>query len=378
MAKLCIIKPNPSTYSETFIQSHIDFLPMEKKILYGGDFPLYKEDGKFLIPTFWGIASYLFQKRVLKRRNIPVRTKALVSYLQKEKIDVVLAEYGMVGAMVAEACKLAEVPLVIHFHGADAHHRATVNAYKDDYLRAFQYASTIIGVSNDMINSLRQLGAPAEKLVLNPYGINTERFAPSTEASTASSNFLFVGRFVSKKSPQTTIHAFHEVSKNYPQARLIMAGGGPLLEESKALTQELGIADKVDFPGVLSSDEISRLLRESCCFVQHSVTPPDGDMEGTPNTVLEAAAAGLPIVSTRHAGIKEAVQDGKTGYLVDEYDTRAMAMKMAEILASPDRARQMGAEGRKHILENYTLSDRIAKLNTILENAIANKHQYSS
>ncbi|MGV3705925.1 MAG: glycosyltransferase family 4 protein [Arcticibacter sp.] len=377
MAKLCIIKPNPSTYSETFIQSHVDFLPMDKKVLYGGAFPLYKDDGKFLIPTFWGIASYLFQKRVLKRRNIPVRTKALVSYLRKEQIDVVLAEYGTVGAMIAEACKLAGVPLVIHFHGADAHHHPTISEYKEAYKQAFAYASTIIGVSNDMISSLRQLGAPQEKLVLNPYGINTERFSPSDERTRSNSTFLFVGRFVSKKSPQTTIKAFQEVAKRYPEARLIMAGAGPLLEESKALAQELGLTEKITFTGVLPSDEISKLLKESCCFVQHSVTPPDGDMEGTPNTILEAAAAGLPIVSTRHAGIKEAVIDGKTGYLVDEYDTQGMAAKMAEILAAPERAREMGNEGRKHILQNYTLSDRIARLNSILEQAIETKHAHA-
>lgn len=377
MATLCIIKPNPSTYSETFIQSHIDFLPMEKKILYGGVFPLYKEDGSFLIPTFWGIASYLFQKRVMKKRDIPVRTKALVSYLQKEKIDVVLAEYGTVGAMVAEACKLADVPLVIHFHGADAHHRPTINEYKDWYQRAFQYASTIIGVSNDMITSLQQLGAPQEKLVLNPYGINTERFAPAAENTIHSNSFLFVGRFVNKKSPQTTIKAFYELSKHFPEAKLIMAGAGPLLEESKALVQELSLANKVSFPGVLPSDEISQLLKQSCCFVQHSVTPPDGDMEGTPNTILEAASAGLPIVSTRHAGIKEAVIEGKTGYLVDEYDTAGMTEKMIAILSSPEQAAEMGREGRRHIIENYTLSNRIARLNSILEEAIAKKHKHS-
>lgn len=375
MAKLCIIKPNPSTYSETFIQSHIDFLPMEKKILYGGDFPLYKEDGSFLIPSFWGIVSYLFQKRVLKKRDIPVRTNALVSYLRKENIEVVLAEYGTVGAMVADACRLANVPLVIHFHGADAHHHATINEYKDWYRRAFQYASTIIGVSNDMINSLHQLGAPQEKLVWNPYGINTDRFAPAHEEAALNSTFLFVGRFVSKKSPQTTIRAFYEVSKRYPESRLVMAGGGPLLEESKALSQELGIDHKVNFAGVLPSEQISVLLRQSCCFVQHSVTPPDGDMEGTPNTILEAAAAGLPVVSTRHAGIKEAVIDGKTGYLVDEYDTAAMTDSMMKILASPAAAMAMGQEGRKHILQHYALPDRIARLNSILEEAIAQKHK---
>src|SRR5690606_19627617 len=99
--------------------------------------------------------------------------------------------------------------------------------------------------------------------------------------------------------------------------------------------------------------------------------------EGTPNTILEAAAAALPVVSTRHAGIKEAVIEGKTGYLVDEYDTTGMAEKMVAILSSPEQAAEMGREGRKHIMQNYTLSDRIARLNAILEEAIAKKHNRS-
>src|SRR5476651_2205432 len=116
---LCIIKPNKDAFSETFIQEHINRLPGNKKVLYGGSFPVYDDEGNYLIKSKLGLLSYLIQKRIFRKKNIKVRTNALVNYLIKQKTDVVFAEYGTVGAMVTDACSLADVPLVIHYHGAD-------------------------------------------------------------------------------------------------------------------------------------------------------------------------------------------------------------------------------------------------------------------
>src|SRR5471030_3230017 len=116
---LCIIKPNRSSFSETFVQAHIDRLAGHKFVLYGGAFPVYDDEGKFLIKSKLGLLSYLIQKKLFHRQLIKVRTAALKNYLVEKKIDAVFAEYGMVGAMVTGACQLADVPLVIHFHGAD-------------------------------------------------------------------------------------------------------------------------------------------------------------------------------------------------------------------------------------------------------------------
>jgi colanic acid/amylovoran biosynthesis glycosyltransferase len=87
---LCIIKPNKDAFSETFIQEHINRLPGNKKVLYGGAFPVYDHEGKYLIRTKLGLISYLLQKRLFKKQNIGIRNRALVRYLKQEKIDVVM------------------------------------------------------------------------------------------------------------------------------------------------------------------------------------------------------------------------------------------------------------------------------------------------
>src|SRR3954468_6316445 len=107
---LCIIKPNKEVFSETFIQAHIDRLPGNKKVLYGGSFPVYDDEGNYLIKSKIGLLSYLIQKRLFNKKDIKVRTNALVEYLKQQQINIVLAEYGMVGAMITDACKIVNVP----------------------------------------------------------------------------------------------------------------------------------------------------------------------------------------------------------------------------------------------------------------------------
>jgi colanic acid/amylovoran biosynthesis glycosyltransferase len=371
---ICIVKPNKSAFSETFIQAHIDRLPGTKRVLYGGDFPLYDHQDQYLIRSKWGLINYLVQKRLLKKKHIAVRDRALKHWLQREQVDVVLAEYGFTGAMIAPACEKAGVPLVMHFHGADAHHFKTVAKYRPFYTASFRYAAKIIGVSGDMMNALRKLGAPEEKLVLLPYGVDTRQFTECPVAASAK-NFLCAGRFVEKKSPLSVLRAFRQVLASHGDAHLWMAGDGPLLPRAQELAHELGISESVTFTGVLPHREVAGLMQRMRCYVQHSVTAADGDMEGTPNTILEASGSGLPVVSTRHAGIKEAIREEQTGFLVDEHDIDGMAEGMIRFAGDAQLAAQMGRAGRNYILEHYSIDGQIRKLHQLIAEAVKSRSE---
>ncbi|WP_428328560.1 glycosyltransferase family 4 protein [Mucilaginibacter sp.] len=368
---LCIIKPNKSAFSETFIQAHIDRLAGHKKVLYGGAFPVYDSEDKTLIKSKLGLLSYLIQKKIFRRKNIRVRTNALKNYLLNNKIDIVFAEYGMVGASVTDACKLAKVPLIIHFHGADVYHRETVASYAALYQSAFKYASAFIAVSADMAETLKQMGAPADKIYNASCGVDTNAF-PLLDISASKNNFLFVGRFVEKKSPLSLVRAFKIVTEKLNDARLWMVGAGPLFDATKSLIHELGLEDKITLTGVQKPAEIRKLMKQMRAFVQHSVKAKNGDKEGTPLTVLEASSSGLPVVSTRHSGIKEAVIENKTGFLTDEYDINGMAQKMISLAESPQLAIKMGEEGHEHMVNNYDINLRIELLDSIIKKSIGN------
>lgn len=366
---LCIIKPNKGTVSETFITEHINRLAGNKKVLYGGSFPVYDHNGKYLIRSKIGLLNYIIQKRLFNRSKIGVRNRALVNYLKREKIDVVFAEYGTVGAMVTQACKMAGVPLVVNFHGADIYQKDSYLTYREYYKTMFAYASAVVAVSTDMVARLIDAGAPQNKVHWNPCGVDTGKFKP-VDVAKSNPFFLSVGRFVEKKSPVSVVKAFGLITRSVPDARLWMVGTGPLYDETRQLIEDLHLSDKITLAGALPSDKIIALFQQTRCFVQHSVTAPDGDQEGTPVTILEAGASGIPIVSTQHAGIKQAVLDKKTGYLVPEHDIEAMASYMVRLANDANLAAQLGKAARAHIEDIYAIEKRIAVLDHIIQKSI--------
>lgn len=361
---LCIAQPNKDAFSETFIRNQIKNLSPQLSISEGY-YPSVS-DNRSILPFPLNFLSI----RGIIRNIAPATYHKLYSYqlakvLKKLKINIVLANYGVMGGSLKDTCQIANIPLVIHFHGFDAYHYNIINKYRNLYLKAFDYCSAIVVVSNDMKNEVLKLGAPEEKIILNPYGVNPERFSGGSPES-SERIFVFAGRLVPKKKPENTIKAFYKVLQKYPDSKLHIVGHGPLFKESLDLVKKLKIENSVIFEGIKTPDKVAEILRSARCFVQHSVRAIDGDSEGTPNTILEASATGLPIVSTKHAGIQEAIVHNKTGYLVEEDDINGMAEYMIKLAEDPVLAGKLGRSGREHILNNYLESERIRMLKVII------------
>jgi glycosyltransferase involved in cell wall biosynthesis len=233
----------------------------------------------------------------------------------------------------------------------------------------FKGVAAIIAVSRAMERKLASLGAPAEKLYYNPYGIDCTRFGGAQPAA-ARPIFVAIGRFVEKKAPHLTIRAFASVHRQIPQVRLNMIGDGPLLEDCRLLAAELGVSEAVAFLGPQPSEVVQAELRKARCFVQHSVEAPSGDSEGTPLGILEAGASGLPVVSTRHAGIPDVVVEGETGFLVNEQDVEAMATHMLLLARDPETAARFGESARIRVSDMFSVEKSIASLWKIIESTI--------
>jgi colanic acid/amylovoran biosynthesis glycosyltransferase len=363
---LCITRSNKYSYSETFIDNQIKEL-QPQILLWEGWYPSILPTQKSFLPFPF---NYLFVRGTLRNLFPSVYHKLytffLASYLQKNNIDTLLANYGPMGVALSDACKSANVRLFVHFHGFDAAEYKTLENYKESYEILFQKATGIIIVSNDMKKQLLALGANPATIYLNPYGVEIDKFF-GAEPENNTSIFISVGRFTAKKAPIFTIKAFEKVLKSEPNAKLIMIGEGELWEDAKRLVEELKLQESIEFKGKKTPEEIAKYLREASVFVQHSLRAKNGDSEGTPNAVLEASATGLPIVSTRHAGIKDAVVHGETGFLVEEGDWETMADYMLQLAQDPQLAGEMGRAARKHIEKNYEMSKRVQTLREILE-----------
>lgn len=356
---VAIVSANKNKYTETFILQHENILIDAGYYLhrfYGGYLPTMELKRGSLLSSNESLLKFQEWKTAFfeKGKNDYLK-KAFVDYLINNNINLVLAEFGQSGAEISDLCQEAGVPLIVVFYGYDAHHKYVIEQYKDKYTNMFRYASKIIGVSNDIVKKLEGLGAPKEKLIYLPCAIDLKRFKYQ-DHSKNEPVFLTVGRFSETKSPHLTILAFNEVLKEIPNAQLVMIGkdgGGELFEACHILAKALQIEKSVVFKGICTPEEVLEQMNRARVFVQHSLTTPlNSDKEGTPVAIMEAMACGLPVVSTRHAGIEELIISEKNGFLVAEYDYIDMAKMMVMVCKNDNLIYQIGQNAATSILEN--------------------------
>jgi colanic acid/amylovoran biosynthesis glycosyltransferase len=364
---ICVVSPEKAVYSETFIRAHVERLPGRVHHLYGGHHPHYHGDGRWLHLILSPVSALTRAAagRALGPTADFFAATAFRRFLKKNKVSAVLAEYGPTGTAIMHACASARVPLVVHFHGYDAYERAILELHAQEYPVLFHIAAAVIAGSRDMEQHLLALGVPRGKLFYNPCGVDTRMFSGGNPVA-AGPVFVTVGRFVDKKAPLLTLLAFEKIVKSCPEARLVMIGAGLLLEACKQTAKALKISDKLQFPGALDAAEVAQAMRRARALVQHSMTTSYGDSEGTSLTILEAGAAGLPVVATRHGGIKDSVVHGTTGFLVEEGDIEGMARRMLELAHNPDLAGQMGKAARQRVLQEFSMEKSIAGLWNII------------
>ncbi|MBN4070579.1 glycosyltransferase [Olleya sp. AH-315-F22] len=359
---IAIFSPSQSPYSETFIQAH-------KKYLRGKVFYYFGSGESMQLEEFGLLASKTqrwWLKIISKVLNKPASyawTKSFLKSLKKQHIDVVLVEYGTHAHRLLEALKQSRIPFVVHFHGYDASVKEVVERH-NNYHEVFKYASKIVAVSRKMESMLVNIGCKREKIAHTSCGPNDYFF--NIEPQFLKKQFLALGRFVDKKAPYYTVLAFKEVLKKHSDAMLIMAGDGVLLNSVVNLVKHYKLDDNIKFLGVVKPKEYRSLLQESLAFVQHSITAENGDMEGTPVAIVEANLAGLPVISTYHAGIPDVVTHNKTGLLCEEHDVEMMSKYMLQLIDDIDFAKQLGQAGKKHIKQNFSMRHHIDKLQEIL------------
>jgi colanic acid/amylovoran biosynthesis glycosyltransferase len=364
---VCVVAPARGAYSETFIEAHVRRLPARVKVLYVNGRDLSLEDGSRVTGVV-GRAG-LAVRREFGVTTTPAYARVVGRYLRREGVEAVLAEYSTNALRVRQACERAGIPLVVHFHGFDAYARDRFELHRAEFEALFRTAAAFVVVSREMARQVASLGAPPERIVVNPCGVDVEQFAGANPGA-STPMFLAVGRFVEKKGPHLTLLAFAKALEEAPDARLVMIGDGTLLAPCKQMARGLGLGDRVTFPGVVDHAGVALLMKSCRAFVQHSQKATDGNSEGTPVAVLEAGASGVPVIGARHAGIADAVVHGETGLLVAEGDVDGMARHIVELARSPELAARLGVAARERIAREYSMERSLARLWRVVEDAI--------
>lgn len=269
--------------------------------------------------------------------------------LRAARPALIHAHFGTDGLLVLPLARALGVPLITSLRGYDVT-RTDGALLRSGRLSWMRYAlgkkrlhcdgALFLAVSDALRERAIARGYPEARTVTHYNGVDLEHFRPDL-APREPGLILHVGRLVEKKGTKALIEGVAGITG----AELAIVGDGPLRKTLERQARELG--DRVNFLGALSSDEVAQWMRRASVLAAPSITAADGDAEGLPNVVVEAAASGLPVVGTRHSGIPEAIEDDVSGFLVPEGDVGALAARLTELLGSASMRIEMGIAARR-------------------------------
>jgi len=345
--------------SETFIYEEIKNLTTFNTIILTqklANVNLFPHNNIFSVPALpkWGLG-----KR-LRSHN------SFIKPLLNRRVKLIHAHFGWGGMMILPECRKLSLPLLTTFHGIDVSLFARDLIYRLGLKKLFKEGSVFLVRSNRMKADVVDLGCPPEKIIVHYGGIDVNKFRfRKKEVDGKRVKILMCGRFVEKKGFEYGIRAFAKLGKIYKNVALTIIGDGKLRKKMENLVDSLNLSESVQLLGMLPHEEVQREMETSDIFLSPNLTARNGDREGIPNTIKEAMATGLPVVSTYHSGIPELVIDKETGFLVPETDVDGLIDRLDYLIAHSEVWQKLGSKAREVVEKKFNLSTQVRKLEKI-------------
>jgi glycosyltransferase involved in cell wall biosynthesis len=262
---------------------------------------------------------------------------------------------------------LSGIPFTFTAHAADLFRKPVGTVVK------LREAAGVVAISMHNLRHYRDLYPELQRAAVIHCGVRPAEFPyRRRQRSEGPLRLLAVGRAVAKKGFAVLLQAVADLDPaRYPwQAHIV--GDGPLLGQLRALQRELGL-DRLEFTGPLQQAQIRDLLEQADIFCLPCVVAPDGDVDGIPVSLMEAMAAGCPVVSTRVSGIPELLADGRAGLLVPPDDAAALASALRRFGDEPELAAVLSARGRARIEQDFDLDREAARLERFFAGVLAGR-----
>jgi colanic acid/amylovoran biosynthesis glycosyltransferase len=288
--------------------------------------------------------------------------------IPERPFDVIHCHFGTNGLLAhqLQALGVLRGRIITTFHGYDVN--VLPGQLGDRLYDELFRAGTVLTVNSEFLRQrLTGLGANPAQIVKLPPGVNPAAFPfrQRTPEADGSVRLITVGRLEEVKGVEYAIRAVRALLPRFPRLRYQVVGAGSLREPLIALAEDLGVSAHVDFAGARSHEHIAEMLDAAHLFVYSGVVGQDGAEEAHGVALLEAQAAGLPVVASRLGGVPESVPDGCAGVLVAPGDVEALASALAHLIERPELWPGMGAAGRRNVECNYDqrlLNDWLAEL----------------
>ncbi len=367
---LVIFSPKVGVKSETFIKRHIEMLGPGKtavithEIIKTGvwgvpeGLPLYKT--KTSDSLLARGCRYLGRRLTLDSTEY-IDSSGIKNFLKDCAPAVIMGQYLNHSWPLIKIANEIGMKFYAHAHGYDLSHLFRMPVWRRRYAD-YRNASGVIVVNKVMKERMASVGVPYENIHIIPCGVDIPS-APVMHERGRSVHCLAVGRMVAKKAPLMLMEAFRLATKKTPDISLDYVGDGELFADVQRFVEFHDLGDRVNLHGEKEHREVLKLMEKSDIFLQHSVVDPiTGDEEGLPVAILEAMSHALPVVSTRHAGIPEAVADGQTGFLVNEGDVEGMACCVLKLAKRADLCAEMGRNGWTVVQDKFSSEQEKSQL----------------
>src|SRR6266498_3178710 len=294
--------------------------------------------------------------------------RALQDILSKTDARLLHIYFGQIAVHLLPLIRAWKRPSIVSFHGADVSVDMNKQAYREATLQMLNAVSLVLVRSESLRRAVIHLGCDEKKIEIQRTGIPLDEF-PFRErnfvAAATEWRFVQAGRLIEKKGLPVTLRAFAVFLGQHPNAKLTIAGEGPLLSQLQNLARDLNIDGRVSFAGFISQEQLREIYYASHIFLHPSQTGDDGNQEGIPNSMLEAMASGLPVFATQHGGIPEAIENGVSGVLVPERDDKALARVLLNAAEDPVFLSQIARTGAEVVRKNFDLDAQAQRLEEI-------------
>jgi colanic acid/amylovoran biosynthesis glycosyltransferase len=364
------------TRTETFVYNQITSLRRYRPVVAAHhrrvhvDYPL--QEGAIsqdLLPS--AIARLEWLAYAGARVALPQGKRLLAWYLQQQDARLLHYHYLTDARFLLDVRRMTGLPAIVSGYGYDVssfpHRRGGLGRR---YLRpVFDEFDCFLAMSEDMRRDMLRIGCPEDKIVVHYHGSNTQRFRYPGRVYDKDGplTVLVCGQMVERKGPHLVLEALRRVIPD--SGREVVAqfvGDGSLRPELQRATAEYGLDGVVRFTGHVShlSDAFVEHYRNADIFIHPSITV-RGRKEGIPGTVVEAMAAGLPVVSTVHAGIPTVIESERNGLLVREHDVDGLASALRTLIDDSALRARLGraaADDARRVLDLDVCTARLERI----------------
>ena len=322
-----------------------------------------------------------------KARKLAPRAKQeVVRFIRRQQPDILHVHYGVDCLVYADVLRELRLPSCVSFYGYDCTSFPNrFYGYGKTLLQKQVFhnpgVQAVLAMSDDMKQDLLGLGCPEEKIIVHYYGTETAPFTMQRSFPDKTKvDMLIISSLQERKGHGFIIDALAALPAYVrDKVHLHIVGDGYLRSTVEEKIRQSGLKN-ITMHGAVQygSKQHLEYFKMADIFIHPSVTHTDGEKEGIPGAVIEAMAAGLPVISTYHAGIPHVMEDGRTGLLVKEYDVKALSVAMEKLILQRELRKSLGTAAQEEAVNRLDLVEKERELEEIYELLLGRRTELSS